>query len=133
MRTKLQFKNLTDKLTMHRTYAKGRFEGYIKKLHDRINSQIKTPSTSTQPRDKHPKLKALKVQRTTKKPRNARRRNRQEQKQQQNGDVSVTKRVHIIRTTNKPTQFMKKKDKSRRQRRLTTSTTMKAPIQSIAQ
>lgn len=130
MRSKLVFKNLTDKLTMHRTYAKGRFQGYIKKLHDRINSQIKSPNASSQPiSPNHPKLKALKKRKLT----TRRQRNRGSRKRPQNGllesEVSITKRVHIIRTTNRPTQLMKKKDRTRKLRRSTTTTTIPSTVQ----
>lgn len=132
MRSKLVFKNLTDKLTMHRTYAKGRFQGYIKKLHDRINSQIKSPNASSQPiSPNHPKLKALKKRKLT--TRRQRNRGSRKNKRPQNGlvesEVSTTKRVHIIRTTNRPTQLMKKKDRTRKLRRSTTTIPNQSTVQ----
>lgn len=131
---------------MHRAYAKRYFTAYIKKLHDRIQAQIKNPLIADQPNsNKHPKLKALTPKKTTRRPaRNwgAKRKNQVEklhqQQKQQNGEMSSAKRVHIIRTTNRPTQFMKKKDRSQKRQRRTTTTIAAAtstvtPIQSTKQ
>lgn len=106
MRQILNFKNLTDKLNMHRVYAKGRFQSYIKKLHDRISKQIDNPEVQSQNQSKYPKLRALK-----RKPANRR-------KSLQNG--SGTKKIHKIRTTTtkKPRPFAKKR-KNQRQRQST--------------
>lgn len=108
MKQILNFKNLTDKLTIHRMYAKGRFQTYIKKLHDRIIGQTSDPSIQNQSQSKYPKLRALK-----RKPVNRRK------SLLQNG--SATKKVHKVRTTTtkKPRSFMKKR-KNQRQRQSTT-------------
>lgn len=110
MKDLLNFKNLTDKLTIHRMYAKGRFQGYIKKLHDRIIGQINNPSIQNQSQSKYPKLRALKRNSTT----------RRKNKKLQNG--SATKKVHKIRTTtSKSPKTFAKKRKNQRQRSTTIS------------
>lgn len=109
MKQLLNFKNLTDKLTIHRMYAKGRFQTYIKKLHDRIIGQITNSSIQNQSQSKYPKLRALKKNSTT----------RRKRKQLQNG--VATKKIHKIRTTKNPKSFAKKRKNQRQQRSTTIS------------
>lgn len=114
MKQILNFQNLTDKLFLHRMYAKGRFQGYIKKLHDRIVKQILQPQIQNVSQGRYPKVRALKHKKPTNRRKNA----------LQNG--SASKKVHKIRTTTtkKPRAFMKKR-KNQKQRQ---SSTMASPI-----
>lgn len=117
MRTILTFKNLTERLLFHETYAKGRFQIYVKRLHDRINAQMRSPEAQKQPPNTHPKLKALK-KRSNKTTRRSRGR-------------AASKRTHIVRTSTPPTQQLnnRKRNGTRRQKR--TSTVSPLPIKAV--
>lgn len=127
MKELIQFQNLTA-MFLHRTYAKGRFQDYIQKLLKRIEQQ--SARNYIEKQVTYPKLKSIKKnkQQGTKRARKGNKRNQNGRKIDQENEVAVTKRTHIVRTSKNPAQARNNKNNRRRQRTRTTTTSSTATL-----
>ena len=122
MKELVQFQNLTA-MFLNRTYAKGRFQDYIKRLLNRIEQQ--SARNYIEKQVTYPKLKSIKKnkQQGTKRARKGNRRNQNGRKNEEQYEVAVTKKTHIVRTSKNPSQPRNNKNKNNRRRQRTRTTT----------
>jgi hypothetical protein len=119
MKQILQFKNFTE-MELHRTYVKGRFQSYIQKLYRRIVQQSERTDW-TEKRISYPKHKSLR-RKHNKSPNRLNKGERRGKKRQNknsfdnNEASSVTKRIHIVRTTKMPNNAQQVTRQSRKNR-----------------
>ncbi|KAL7030512.1 hypothetical protein ACKWTF_006689 [Chironomus riparius] len=127
MKELVQFQNLTA-MFLHRTYTKGRFQDYIQKLLKRIEQQ--SARNYVEKQVTYPKLKSIKKnkQQGTKRARKGNKRNQNGRKIEQQNEVAVTKRTHIVRTSKNPAQVRNNKNKNNRRRQRTRTTTTSTTV-----
>jgi hypothetical protein len=129
MKELVKFENLTA-MYLHRTFAKGRFQDYIQKLFKRIEQQSERNYVEKQVT--YPKLKSIKrnnnKQQGTKRARKGNKRNQNGRKIDQQNEVAVTKRTHIVRTSKNPAQVRNNKSKNNRRRQRTRTTTTSTTV-----
>ncbi|XP_070494696.1 uncharacterized protein [Chironomus tepperi] len=127
MRNLTKFRNITA-MFLNRTYAKGRFQDYIQKLMNRIKQQ--SAKNFVEKNVTYPKLKSIKKnkQQGTKRARKGNKRNQNGRKIDQQNEVAVTKRTHIVRTSKNPAQARNNVNKNNRRRQRTRTTTSSSTV-----
>lgn len=115
MRKLIEFQNLTSNMAVHRTYTKGLFQEYVNLLFRRVKQQSKRGYVETKVEHVKKSLQKNK-QKTTKKSRRGNRRGPKGQKNDQQYEISSTKRVHIVRTSKSPSHPRNNKNKMNKNR-----------------